>query len=68
MGKYHYQTTPKRKRCKTKCKYTYIFVGSVECRDLCKNHNGYGKDENGKYVECAACEYFYCLQRSAGRR
>lgn len=56
MGKYHYQTTPKRKRCKTKCKYANIFVGSVECRDLCKNHKGYGKDENGKYVECAACE------------
>lgn len=56
MGKYHYQITPKRKRCKTKCKYTNIFVGSVECRDLCKNHNGYSKDEKGKYVECAACE------------
>ena len=56
MGKYYYQTTPKRKRCKTKCKYANIFVGSVECRDLCKNHNRYGKDENGKYVECAACE------------
>lgn len=56
MGKYYYKTTPRRKRCNTKCNHANIWVGSVECRDLCKNHNGYGKDENGKYVECAACE------------
>ena len=56
MGKYHYKTTPKRKRCNTKCVYANIWVGSVECRDLCKSHKGYGKDEKGKYVECESCE------------
>lgn len=56
MGNYYYQTTPKRKMCKTKCKYANIRVGSIKCRDLCKNHYGYGKDEHGKYVKCNLCE------------
>jgi hypothetical protein len=54
MGKYYYKTTPKRKRCTIKCLHTNIWVGSIECRDLCQNHNGYGKDEKGKYVKCDA--------------
>ena len=52
MINYYYKTTPKRKLCITKCKYANIRVGSVECRDLCKNHGGYGKDEKGKFVKC----------------
>ena len=56
MGKYYYELTPKRKRCKTKCKYQHRFVGSVDCRGNCKSFNGYGYiDEKVKrrYVNCA---------------
>ena len=53
MEKNYYQTTAIRNRCKTKCSHkTYIFVGSKECRDTCKHHIGYGKNEKGKYVKC----------------
>lgn len=52
MGKYHYKITPKRRRCKTMCVFTSNYVGSVTCRDKCESHEGYGVDDNGKYVEC----------------
>lgn len=52
MGKYYYSTTEIRKRCKTKCKFTNRYVGSIDCRDGCEYHDGYGKDSDGKFVGC----------------
>lgn len=50
--KEYYEISSKRKRSKTKCNYQSKYVGSIDCRDNCIHHKGYGKDEKGKFVIC----------------
>ena len=52
MGNYYYKTTPVRRKCKTICIFNGKRVGSLDCKNTCPYHNGYGYDIHMKYVIC----------------